>query len=460
MASNDPIENKLSLDTAGAVRRAFEPPYDWQKLAANLDVTARLGIKPLYLETAAASIQARSPMTKFDLRLSDLARSLGVTATSHPAANLSVASDAIRSLRSAAPDGMASVFAEYQKRMSTQFDSLKLAMPLRDAIQTDIRRWHKSLEQMHAGSFALHSIAELPIQTRLAVASWDSVLGRSLQSFESTGLIARRADVCARLLEPSRVFSKFAAETLSRIGRTSDLGASRALNASLLLAESQQRQNSEMFTAFISATDDDDPVSMVRTLANPYLQQDELLDSGFAGEAEHVSDLVTLSPTAQTASMATSILKLATNCNKAGSVNGQKEIFKPTTMTMEVCVDLPMLTPVDDKGFGDFIDCLYILFYEGAGKDNLRFLQKHGGPLAEQDCDFIWAIKTFRNKWLRHDSDHGKESAIEKSRVDLGKQFNRYGLNGYPRSTADYRRLHHQMLQEAEVFLQRLFQGL
>ncbi len=327
-------------------------------------------------------------------------------------------------------------------------------------IQHDIRRWIRKLGLLNENASALHSIIELPVQTRLAAASWDSVVGRSLQSFASIGLIDRRADVCARLLEPSRVFSKFAVETLSLIGQTNDLVTSRALNASLLLAESQQRDNTEGLSTFISSTDDDEPVSTVRTLANPYLQQDDLLNSGFPGEAEQVSDLIIFSPTAQTAFLATGILRLATSCNKASSTNGQKEIFKPTTRTMEVCVDLPMLTPVDDKGFGDFIDCLYILFYEGAGKDNLRFLQKHGGPLGDQDCDFIWAIKTFRNKWLRHDHDHGKESAIEKSRSDLSLQFKKLGLKGYPRSREDFRNLHHRMLQEAENFLQELLQRL
>ena len=460
MSDNDPNRLPSLPGAADGLRRSLGLSNDLQRLTADLNVTARLGVKPAYLETVAASVQAQFAVAKFDLRLGDLARSLGTTATAYQAGGVSRLSDAIKSLNAVSPGGAAGAIAAYHNRLSTQFDSLKLATPIRDVIQHDVRRWTKSLESMSVNLSAFRSIAELPVQTKLAVASWDSVLGRSLQSFTTAGLIDRRADVCARLLEPSRVFSKFAVETLALIGQTSDVERSRALNASLLLAESQQRENSEQLATFISATEDDEPVSTARTLANPYFQRDDLLNSGLDGEAGQVADLVALSPTAQTASLASSVLKLATRCNKAGSVNGLKEIFKPTTRTMEVCIDLPMLTPVDEQGFGEFIDCLNILFYEGAGKDNLRFLQTHGGPLTENDCDLIWAIKAFRNKWLRHDADHGKESAIEKSWLDLGRQFKRYGLSGYPRSTEDFRRLHHQMLQEAETFLLRLFQGL
>jgi hypothetical protein len=98
--------------------------------------------------------------------------------------------------------------------------------------------------------------------------------------------------------------------------------------------------------------------------------------------------------------------------------------------------------------------------YEGAGKDKLRFLKDHGGPLALEECDVIWSIKTLRNKWLRHDADHGKESDIDKSWKSLDECFRQLGISGFPRSAADYRLLHRTLLAEMTAFLQRLFNAI
>ncbi len=119
MSSNQSQKSAFSLDAAGNIRQALEPGHDLRKLVADINVSARLGVRPLYLETAAASVQAQLAMSKFDLRLSDLARSLGTTATAaaavHRGGSLAGMSDAIKSLRTVSPDGVAGVIAEYQK---------------------------------------------------------------------------------------------------------------------------------------------------------------------------------------------------------------------------------------------------------------------------------------------------------------------------------------------------------
>ena len=99
---------------------------------------------------------------------------------------------------------------------------------------------------------------------------------------------------------------------------------------------------------------------------------------------------------------------------------------------LEAFVNLPWLIPYDEKSFGKFVDGLYFIAYEGAGKDKLRFLKDYGGPLTPEECDVIWSIKTLRNKWLRHDVDHGKESDIDKSWKSLDECFLQLGLSGFP----------------------------
>ena len=136
------------------------------------------------------------------------------------------------------------------------------------------------------------------------------------------------------------------------------------------------------------------------------------------------------------------------------------EIFKPTTRLMTVFSDLPWLSATDRLRFGDVLDCLYFIFYEGAGKDNLRFLDKHGGPLSDADCDLIWCVKHLRNKWSRHDADHGKEKEIQKSWAELAAKFRWLGLAEHPTDTRHFQELHYKLLELAEDFLVRILNKL
>ena len=120
---------------------------------------------------------------------------------------------------------------------------------------------------------------------------------------------------------------------------------------------------------------------------------------------------------------------------------------------MTVFNDLPWLSSTDRARFADVVDCLYFIFYEGAGKDNLRFLDKHGGPLTDGDCDLIWCIKHLRNKWSRHDADHGKEKDIQKSWAELAAKFRWLGLAEHPTDARHFQQLHYQLLVLAEDFL-------
>jgi len=106
------------------------------------------------------------------------------------------------------------------------------------------------------------------------------------------------------------------------------------------------------------------------------------------------------------------------------------------------------------------IDCLYFIFYEGAGKDNLRFLDKNGGPLTNKDCDLIWCIKHLRNKWSRHDIDHGKDKEIQKSWKELAAKFRWLGLAEYPTEARHFQKLHYKLLELAEVFLMQILNNL
>ncbi len=88
-------------------------------------------------------------------------------------------------------------------------------------------------------------------------------------------------------------------------------------------------------------------------------------------------------------------------------------------------------------------------------------MNDNGGVLdAASDCDFIWCIKHLRNKWLRHDADHGKGADIKKSWQDLSAKFNALGLEHAPVTKQHFRHLHRSLLRQAEAFLSKILEKL
>lgn len=192
----------------------------------------------------------------------------------------------------------------------------------------------------------------------------------------------------------------------------------------------------------------------------PFVQQEELIAIVESEDIEDEVTLIELSPAAHVSALSGQVLILIAKCNEVVKVGEKPEIFKPTNKLLEVFADLPWLLPENKQRFADFIDCLYFLFYEGAGKDKLRFLKDHNGVLEPTDCNFIWCIKHLRNKWLRHDADHGKEADIRKSWKELAEKFSWLGLNHPPMSQEHFRYLHCRLLEEANSFLQQILEKL
>lgn len=226
-------------------------------------------------------------------------------------------------------------------------------------------------------------------------------------------------------------------------------------------AEEQLIGIADAISGFITVPEDDGDPGVILNLNAPYSQQQELLDCKVVEDEKDISALNNLLPTAQTVQVGRRILELVTQCNAAGRTSESGvEIFKPSTRLMTVFSDLPWISATDKLRFGDVIDCLYFIFYEGAGKDNLRFLDKNGGPLADSDCDLIWCIKHLRNKWSRHDPDHGRDKEIQKSWSDLAAKFSWLGLAEYPTEVRHFQQLHHKLLELAEDFLMQILNKL
>jgi hypothetical protein len=72
----------------------------------------------------------------------------------------------------------------------------------------------------------------------------------------------------------------------------------------------------------------------------------------------------------------------------------------------------------------------------------------------------IWCIKHLRNKWSRHDADHGREREIAKSWTELAAKIRWLGLAEHPTEQRHFQQLHQKLLELAEDFLLRILAKL
>jgi len=329
------------------------------------------------------------------------------------------------------------------------------------AIKEIIRSQSAVFESLSAQVAAFNAIKFSIPQFSQATLAWNVASIGLANRMNDIGLLARRELLSARLFEAPIAYTAFVRHTTERLAADPAPDIAARLRGSLNLAEQQLLDIADTVSGFIEVPDDEEEPDDKRVLSAPFTQQDELLAYDAIEDETDTVAMTIASPTAQTVQRGRRVLELVTQCNEAGKTSAYgMEIFKPTTRLMTVFNDLPWLSSTDRSRFADVVDCLYFIFYEGAGKDNLRFLDKHGGPLTDADCDLIWCIKHLRNKWSRHDADHGKEKDIQKSWEELAAKFRWLGLAEYPTEVPHFQQLHYQLLVLAEDFLARILSKL
>lgn len=107
--------------------------------------------------------------------------------------------------------------------------------------------------------------------------------------------------------------------------------------------------------------------------------------------------------------------------NKAYSTAHGEDMFKLTNESAKALSDLHK--PITGKdAYGDFIDSLYFLVYEGSGSCT---------RLDSPPPDFAMDVKFLRTA-LRHDVDHGDEKEIAKKMKRAGEVFQKYSSRATP----------------------------
>lgn len=297
------------------------------------------------------------------------------------------------------------------------------------------------------------------LEVPIALTVWDSSLTKVARQFQEFKLFQNKPILAERLLDFSKVYTDFVGKTIKCIEINTNIKVIKALQVSLHLTETQLLSATDILSNIAVVPEDDELLSSPGSLNLLDVQQEELIAIVKTGDEDEQS-LIDSSSTAKLSADTVAVLQLITKCNEVSKIHGQPDIFKPTTRILVAYTALPWIVATDKENFANVVDHLYFIFYEGAGSKNLRFLSSNGGVLDKHDCEFIWCIKHLRNKWFRHDVDHGKQADIEESWKELSAKLRWLGLNYYPTSEKHYQGLHHRLIKEAKMFLDKIFNRL
>ena len=320
--------------------------------------------------------------------------------------------------------------------------------------------WHKSVLRDFSFLPKMQTLAP-SIQRSLMV--HQTATAQMVEALKRNALLSVRQDFVSRLLLPHGVYGDFSRRTIERMGASTDAVEIKTLGYSLRLAEYQLLATVEPVVDLMEEAkgDSEDGATVGDGLLTvPFVQQEELLAQDTPLEGDTLSQALARSETAQLTDLGRRVVQLVPKCNEAARIALGREVFKPTNRCIESCTSLPWTLASDKASLGNVVDYLFWVFYEGAGDQNLRFHTGGGGPLAAEECNVVFWVKFLRNKWLRHDPDHGEEPKIKKSWGDVGETLRSLGIKHLPVAEQHFRFIHRRLLEEAEAFLRLLLERL
>ncbi len=259
---------------------------------------------------------------------------------------------------------------------------------------------------------------------------------------------------------PSIAFSKYARRTVNRIAKEKNELDIFGYSTGLRFADAQIETSSSILTEILRGPIDG--INEYQQAGHPTwnlfrAQQTELRSrSRELSDREGVDFQTTIAGTINV--LVINCIKKWTYINRNGLLKGLEEIFPPTTTIVESAALLPGICPGTQDEFATAIDYLYFTFYEGAGAANLRFITS--GLVSAEEIDAIMFIKMFRNKWLRHDPDHGSAADIRNARNAVAETLVKLGFNNLPRGKHEFAILHRNLLIRLERFLDLLIERL
>lgn len=145
------------------------------------------------------------------------------------------------------------------------------------------------------------------------------------------------------------------------------------------------------------------------------------------------------------------IIDLAYNLNVEAEREGREMVFKPTNRSMRAFYVVTSHVAYDEVSFGEVVDHLYFLLYEGSGE-----AKRLTELLPENRLEALWRLKNLR-LGLRHDVDHGSESEYRKKAEKIGAAYSALVGRSVPRSSAEWSQAQIELYRELVEMLDALW---
>lgn len=355
-------------------------------------------------------------------------------------------------------------FNEFSRRFGRGVIELRAAIevatgPMRNFLQ----EWQDANRLINETIKGAPADSLLGLMARQATAVYEANAARIERGIAERNLITINPALAADMLLPTVSYLDFSQRTLGRIADSEDGKQRVALGGSLVVAEEHVNDTTRLIVE-LDTENTQAGGELVTVPSRTYPIYDavqlDLIDVRDLPPEATYPVLVRFSSAASLAELTRQILSAVLRCNKASKLQGSEEIFKSTNQAQEALVMLPGIVVRDESSLRDFITYLYMLIYEGAGDQKLRFLKENGGPMERDECDAIWNLKALRNKWLIHDPEHGDSKSIDRSYRTLAEGLKNLGLNNYPSIKGEFEELQRRALNTLLDFHTQLEQRI
>lgn len=350
-------------------------------------------------------------------------------------------------------------FDAFAKGFSQTVVEVRVAIENASApLRTFVDQWHNANRMLNDVLRNAPSDSVLGLMIRQATSVYQANANKIEAEIARRNLLTTNVSLAADMFVPTVRYLDFSQRTLGLISESEESGRRVALGASLVVAEEHVSDATQLIVD--AGTGDtergEQPTIPTKSYAIYDAVQLDLIDIGELPVEATYPVLVRFSSAASLAELARQTLNAVLRCNKASKLKGKNEVFKLTIQAQEALVMLPGLVVRDESSLRDFVTYFYMLVYEGAGDQKLRFLKEQGGPLERTECDVLWNLKALRNKWLTHDPEHGDSKSIDRSYRNLADALKDLGLNNYPSTKSDFEDLQRALLTSLLTFHQLL----
>ena len=292
-------------------------------------------------------------------------------------------------------------------------------------------------------------------------AMWAKVATSYVAAFADMKRLNQMPFTASQIVRPLESYSRFSTSVMRRLPELSAEDKAPYVQA-IQFAEAELEANTAPVLDLVGTASDEPsrggPVQ-VGALNIFVVERDELIAAAGSGGVLDIGDSRFFTHARRLAAMSRRFQQVYVECNQAASLSGRGRVFAYSDQVVAAVMLLPYVVARNKVRLGEIVDGLFFAVYEAGGFGSPRF-QAPLGPLTTEECAFVKNLKLLRNKWYRHDPEHGSARDVRSSNADLRRALSYFGFTHRPTRAAEFQDLHLAIMGKAVAFLEALLDKL